>query len=90
MPLVRRPAEPSARLTITSPEDGDRYQVPPGVDGRYATVALRATGVPRGQTLRWYVDGLPVASGRWPIVPGRHRVRAQAGELSDEVEVRVE
>ncbi len=78
------------RLTITSPEDGDRYQIPPGVEGRYATIALRATGAPHGQPLRWYVDDRPVPGGRWAIQPGRHRVRAQAGAQSDEVEVRVE
>lgn len=78
------------RLTITSPENGDRYQIPPGVEGRYATIALRATGAPTGQPLRWYVDGHPVPEARWAIQPGRHRVRAQAGTQVDEVEVRVE
>ncbi len=82
--------ESSAHLTITSPENGDHYRVPPGVEARYATIALRAAGVPSGQPLRWFVDGRPVAGPRWAILPGRHRVRAQAGSLSDEVEVEVE
>jgi len=81
---------PTVTLTITSPVNGDRYRLPPGVEGRYATIALRATGTPTGQPLRWFVDGHPVAGARWAIQPGRHRVRAQAGSMSDEVEVRVE
>jgi penicillin-binding protein 1C len=84
---VERPAE---RLTITSPENGDHYRIPPGVEARYATIALRATGAPSGERLRWFVDGRPVSDGRWAIQPGRHRVRAQSGTLSDEVEVQVE
>src|SRR5262249_48094353 len=40
---------------IVSPQDGDRYRVPPGVDARYATIALRAVGSPGA--VRWSVDG---------------------------------
>jgi hypothetical protein len=80
----------ATRLTITSPENGDRYQIPPGVEGRYATIALRAAGAPSGKPLLWFVDGHPVANARWAIQPGRHRVRAEAGAASDEVEVQVE
>jgi penicillin-binding protein 1C len=80
----------ATRLTITSPENGDRYQIPPGVEGRYATIALRAAGAPSGKPLLWFVDGHPVANARWAIQPGRHRVRAEAGTASDEVEVQVE
>jgi penicillin-binding protein 1C len=83
-------AAPATRLTITSPENGDHYRIPPGVEARYATIALRASGTPVGERLRWFVDGRAVPGGRWPIQPGLHRVRAQAGALSDEVEVRVE
>lgn len=89
-PSARVAGSPVIRLAITSPENGDRYRVPPGVEARYATIALRATGASSGEALRWYVDGRPVAGGRWRIQPGRHRVRAEAGALSDEVEVRVE
>ncbi len=81
---------PHAGFTITSPENGDHYRIPPGVDARYATIALRATGAPSGHPLRWFVDGHAIAGTRWAIQPGRHRVRAQAGALSDEVEVQVE
>ncbi len=89
-PAAMAAVAPTVTLTITSPVNGDRYRLPPGVEGRYATIALRATGTPTGQPLRWFVDGHPVAGARWAIQPGRHRVRAQAGSMSDEVEVRVE
>ncbi len=86
----RRPAAaPTARLTITSPRHGDHYDIPPGVEERYATIALRAAGVPPGRVLRWWLDGRPVPADRWVLVPGRHRVRAAAGEVSDEVEITV-
>ncbi len=88
-----RLAELSSRHTpfaITSPENGDRYRIPPGVDARYATIALRASGVPAHQQLRWYIDNRPVAGSRWAIEPGRHRVRAEAGGLRAEVEVQIE
>ncbi len=87
--LAGSPAVPTARLTITSPQQGDHYEIPPGVDGRYATLAFRAAGVPRGAALRWTLDGRPVPATRWVLAPGRHRVRAVAGELSDEVEITV-
>ncbi|MEO8139896.1 MAG: penicillin-binding protein 1C [Gemmatimonadota bacterium] len=90
IPSIPRGAPARAHLTITSPENGDHYRVPPGVEARYATIALRASGAPAGERLRWFVDGRAVADGRWPIQPGRHRVRAQAGAMSDEVEVQVE
>jgi membrane carboxypeptidase/penicillin-binding protein PbpC len=82
-------AEGEERFRILAPRDGDRYQVPVGVEARYATVALRAAGAEG--TVRWLVDGREVAGGRWRLVPGRHIVRAVAasGEW-DEVRVVVE
>ena len=85
-----RPVQPSSEqpagrspepFRIVSPEDGDQYEVPPGVRSRYATVALRAGGG-TGGPVRWSVDGQPVAGGRWPLRPGSHVVRAEgaAGE----------
>ncbi|HMV31501.1 MAG TPA: hypothetical protein PKA50_05210, partial [Gemmatimonadales bacterium] len=79
----------TARLTITSPQHGDHYQIPPGVEGRYATIALRAAGAPAGAPVRWMLDGHPVTAGRWTLVPGRHRVRAISGGMTDEVEITV-
>jgi len=90
---VPAPAEASRtalapRFTITSPADGDQYQIPPGVEGRYATIALRAAGASR--PVRWTVDGRPITEPRWRLVPGRHRIRASAGSASDEVSITVE
>jgi len=78
----------SSQFTITSPADGDHYRIPPGVDPRYATIGLRAAGA-RGR-VTWTVDGRPVPGGRWPLAPGRHRIRASTGAASDEVAITVE
>ena len=86
-PGVRTPA-PVLAFHITSPQDGDRYSVPVGMDPRYATVALRAVG---GAGVRWYVDGRLWRSDRWPIAHGRHTIRAvAAGGNADQVSVLVE
>jgi penicillin-binding protein 1C len=80
----------ATRLTITSPERGDQYRIPPGVDPRYATIALRASGAPAGVSMRWLVDGRMIPGGRWRLVAGRHRLRVEAGSASDEVDIDVE
>ncbi len=77
------------RFRIVSPRDGDTYRVPPGVEARYATVALRAGGHAPGP-LRWEVDGRPVAGGRWTLVPGAHVVRVRSGTASAEARIAVE
>jgi penicillin-binding protein 1C len=79
------------RFRIVSPRDGDRYARPPGVDPRYATLALRAIGGPDAEPIRWWVDGVRVEGPRWTLRPGRHTIRAEAatGEW-DEVRVVVE
>ncbi|HSE68867.1 MAG TPA: hypothetical protein VLB12_17870, partial [Gemmatimonadales bacterium] len=87
-PSNRRAAEPS--FQIVSPQNGDRYRLPPGVESRYATIALRATGVPPHARVTWFIDGKPETKARWELVSGRHRFRAEAGRASDEVEVVVE
>jgi len=78
-PISRRAVGPPSRLAITSPQHGDHYRIPPGVDPRYASIALRATG--RGSTVavRWYVDGRRVTSPRWVLREGHHEFRAEAG-----------
>ncbi|MDH4347355.1 MAG: penicillin-binding protein 1C [Gemmatimonadota bacterium] len=76
------------RLTITSPGSGDHYRIPPGVDRRFASIALRATGT--DAQVRWYVDGLATSAGRWPLQPGTHQVLAVAGRLRDSVTITVE
>jgi penicillin-binding protein 1C len=77
-----------AGFRILSPLDGDRYAVPPSVDARYATIALRATGA--SGTVRWTVDDRPVASARLPLVRGTHVVRALSGGESREVRITVD
>jgi membrane carboxypeptidase/penicillin-binding protein PbpC len=71
-------AQPAAGFRIVSPLQGDRYQVPPGVEARYATIALRAAGEPGDAPVRWWVDGAPTRSARWQLRPGSHSIRAVA------------
>ena len=75
---------------ITSPSAGDRYSVPPGVDRRYATIALRTAGGKDPGRIRWAVNGTPVNAVRWPLQPGRFTVTATAttGE-ADSVQIEV-
>ncbi len=73
---------------VSSPLDGDRYEIPVGVDPRYATIALRAEGA---TAVRWYVDGIEVRDQRWRLEPGPHVIRAQTstGQV-DEVRIVVQ
>jgi membrane carboxypeptidase/penicillin-binding protein PbpC len=74
---------------ILAPRDGDRYEVPVGVDARYATVALHAAG--GAGPVRWFVDGRELPRERWRLEPGPHTIRAIAPSgASDEVRVVVE
>jgi penicillin-binding protein 1C len=83
--------KPEHGFHIVSPREGDVYRRPPGVEMRYASVALRAAGGREGARVRWTVDGIPHRSSRWVLRTGPHRVRAvtSAGD-SAEVTVRVE
>ncbi|HEY9505584.1 MAG TPA: penicillin-binding transpeptidase domain-containing protein, partial [Gemmatimonadales bacterium] len=84
-------AAPVEGFRIVSPYEGDVYRLPPGVEARYATVALRAAGGPAGALVRWTVDGSPHGGSRWALQPGRHRFRAvSAAGDSAEVTVSVE
>jgi penicillin-binding protein 1C len=76
---------------ILSPQDGDVYRIPPGVERRFATVALRSAAVPAGSRVHWFVDDRPYAGRRWPLAPGTHRIRAlsTSGQAAEAV-VRVE
>lgn len=80
----------SGRFRITSPLAGDRYSVPPGVDPRYATIALRAAGVKEGGRVRWTVNGKRITGARWVLQPGRFMVKAAAttGEV-DSIQIEV-
>lgn len=58
---------------IVSPANGDRYQVPPGVEGRYATIALRTSGGSGDSHVRWTVNGRLFSKSRWTLMPGINR-----------------
>ncbi|HMA25239.1 MAG TPA: penicillin-binding protein 1C [Gemmatimonadaceae bacterium] len=62
---------------IVSPADGDRYSVPPGVDAKYATIPLRASGQ-GADRVEWAVDGKVYSGERWPLTPGAHVISAKS------------
>jgi membrane carboxypeptidase/penicillin-binding protein PbpC len=82
-------ADSSAAFHITSPHDGDSYGVPVGVDGRYATLALRAAGGASELGVRWFVDGRETRESRWPLRPGSHTIRAETTR-GERAEVHIE
>jgi penicillin-binding protein 1C len=77
LPPARASAD-GAAFRIVSPRHGDRYEIPPGMDRRYATVALQALGVPEDGAVAWWVDGRRVEAPRWRLEPGVHTMRAVA------------
>ncbi len=77
-PDGHRGAPAPAGFRIVSPQEGDRYEIPPDVDPRYATIALRAAAAADDGAVRWWVDGARVTGGRWRLRPGSHTVRAVA------------
>jgi hypothetical protein len=77
-----------AGFRIVSPLDGDRYSVPPSVDARYSTIALRAAGA--RASVRWSVDGRVFAAARLALVPGPHVIAAESGGERREVRITVE
>jgi penicillin-binding protein 1C len=81
-------ADGDARFRIVTPRDGDHFEVPTGMDARYATLGLRAAGA--AGPVRWLVDGQPVPGDRWRLAAGAHTIRAETGSgESDEVRVLV-
>ncbi|MGD8697719.1 MAG: penicillin-binding protein 1C [Gemmatimonadales bacterium] len=83
------PVGPSFR--IVAPQEGDRYTRPPNTDPRYATISLRAVGAADIQRVRWWVDGIEIATPRWQLQPGLHTIRAEAASGDwDEVTILVE
>ncbi|MCU0647160.1 MAG: penicillin-binding protein 1C [Gemmatimonadaceae bacterium] len=81
-------AEP-ATLALTSPRDGDRYELPAGEAAQYATIALRAVGA-RPAAVRWFIDGRPYTARRWRLEPGTHVIRAESGRRGVEARITVE
>jgi len=90
-PGTRNLSVPDAvEFRITSPQSGDRYRIPPGVEARYATLGLRTAGGHGGQ-VRWQVDGQAIQGSRWSLTAGRHRIRAASGSgETDTIEIEVE
>jgi len=80
----------AGQFQIVSPRSGDRYEIPPGIDARYATIALRASTTPGDGAVRWFIDGRRVLASRWALEPGTHVVRAvTASGASDETRIEV-
>jgi penicillin-binding protein 1C len=78
-----------APFHITSPAEGDRLSVPPGVDRRYATIALRTSGG-RLEPVAWTINGRPIRGGRWTLEPGRFMLKATTrGGQMDSVRIEV-
>ncbi|HEV8381175.1 MAG TPA: penicillin-binding protein 1C [Gemmatimonadales bacterium] len=67
-----------SQFKIVSPRPGDRYEIPPGMDARYATIALRAAATPGDGAVRWFVDGRQIHNSRYVLSPGTHVIRAIA------------
>jgi len=79
-----------AQFQIVSPRDGDRYEIPPGIDPRYATIALRAAAAPADGAVRWFVDGRQIHNSRYVLTPGTHVFRAVAASgATDETRIDV-
>lgn len=80
------PASPPYR--ILSPLEGDVYEIPVGMQARYATIPLIATDGAGG--IRWSINGRPVHGTRWQLAPGSHTIHATwANGTVDSVRVEV-
>ncbi len=64
----------SKTLTIESPRNGDRYELPTGVEASVATISLRATGADSQSRLAWSIDGKPFPGARWKLQAGEHTI----------------
>ena len=69
------PRRETARFRIVSPQDGDHYAIPPGVESRYATLPLRAAGN-GADRVHWLVDGASHDGVRWALREGTHVIKA--------------
>jgi penicillin-binding protein 1C len=75
---------PAVALTVESPRDGDRYELPVGAEAAYATISLRASGRDASTKLAWSIDGKPFGSARWRLTRGEHTVavRSPSGAMA--------
>ncbi len=71
------------RVSIRSPENGERVLRDPETPPEQSTLALRAIADPPVPQLVWYVDGAPYRVAdypytvRWPLSPGEHAFQAR-------------
>lgn len=88
-PATATTIAPTTPGRIVSPRHGDIYEVPVGVDARYATIPLIASG-DGGERVRWFVDGRPHEGTRWRLAPGAHWILAVwASGHRDSVQIEV-
>jgi penicillin-binding protein 1C len=92
-------ADTTARVRITSPENGLRVLRDPETPAAEATLALKAVVSPAAREVVWWVDGAPFATVpypytvRWIVTPGEHTFVARlpfARLASPHVTVRVQ
>jgi len=77
-------------LTIESPRNGDRYEIPMGVEASVATISLRAAGADSQSRLTWSIDGKPFVGSRWKLQAGEHTIAVRAANgRTAEARVRV-
>jgi penicillin-binding protein 1C len=79
-------ADPTAAFAITSPANGARFLLEPYRPATSQRPLLTASSA--DPTLRWTIDGVPAE--RWVPTPGRHRVVATRGAVTDEVTITYE
>ena len=71
------------RLSLTSPEPGQRLLRDPEMPPERSTIALKAVVDPPVPQVVWYVDGAPFQvadypyEARWTLRPGEHRFQAR-------------
>jgi len=75
--VTATPSPMESGLRIVSPRDGDHYAVPVGVEARYATIPLRASGA---TGVEWRIDGRRQESDRWRLARGAHVIEAVTRE----------
>ncbi|MEP6621781.1 MAG: penicillin-binding protein 1C [bacterium] len=85
MGALNHPRE-NTKFRIVSPQDGDRFAIPPGVESRYATISLRVAG-PGAESIRWMIDGTSHHGTRWELRAGQHvfRVVSASGQAAESV-----
>ncbi|MEP6763095.1 MAG: penicillin-binding protein 1C [Gemmatimonadaceae bacterium] len=71
-------AKLTASLSVDSPRDGDRYDLPSGPETSVATISLRASGRDANTNLMWFVDGKRYLDSRWHLTAGEHLIAVQS------------